>query len=376
MPFHLLIAPDKFKGCLTAAEAARLMAIGLRRARPGARATLLPLADGGDGTGDVLARALGGVKKFAWARDPLGRPVRASWVWFPKTKTAFVELASASGLWRLKAGERDPLKTSTHGTGELIRRALLLKPKRIWVAVGGSATTDGGAGLLQALGARLVMGNGERLDRPARGEDLSRVARLDLSGLTTAPAVRVLCDVTNPLTGPRGAAKVFGPQKGARPAAVEELERGMKNWARVLRRATGRRVLGVPRLGAAGGAAAGLAAVLGARPVSGADAVMEAVGFQNALRRADAVLTGEGAVDGTTPHGKAIGEAIRRSRAAGKPVYVLAGTWGKGSAEALRGVQGSALAAPGMPVEESVKRTRRLLPGAVEKMFSKIVPPH
>ncbi len=365
LELKILISPDKFKGCLTAEESARLMAVGVRRALPKTSIRILPVADGGEGTADILYGALGGRRRRTRVHDPLGRPIRAEWTWFPKTRIALLELAQASGLWRLNPLERNPLRTSTYGTGELIKAVLKSKPKTLWIAVGGSATVDGGAGLLQGLGSRLVLKGGRVLNRPARGNDLEEIERIDLSGLAEVPPITVLCDVNNPLLGDRGAARVFGPQKGASPTAVRRLERGLRRWAAVLKKATGKNVLGLSRMGAAGGAAAGIWTVLGGRFVSGADAVLDAVGFDLAAKESDLVLTGEGAVDRTTMEGKAVGRVIERSRRPRAPVIVLAGRV-EGNLDRRDGVTFKEISS-GLSTKESMKRTQKLLPEAARR---------
>lgn len=300
-----MVAPGPFKGALSAPDAARAIAAGFRLAATGVEARLMPVADGGQGTLDALVSAAGGRTRSFAAADPLGRPVDAPVGLLPGG-TAVVELASASGYERLAAAERDPEATSTYGTGELIRAALDLGARRIIVAVGGSATTDGGLGLARALGVRALDGSGAEL--PGRGCDLSRVVRLDLSGRDPRiddVEIVVACDVENPLTGPDGAAHVFGPQKGANAAAVGRLDAGLVHLAGVMRHQLGVDLAATPRAGAAGGAAAGLVALLGARLAPGAELVLDAIGFATALDGAGLCITGEGRLDETSLRGKA-----------------------------------------------------------------------
>jgi glycerate kinase len=258
-------------------------------------------------------------------RDPLGRPVEAGLGELPGG-VAVVELAQASGYERLAPGERDPERTGTWGTGELIRAALDLGARRIVVGLGGSATTDGGLGMLLALGVRALDAGGAELE--GRGADLARVAALDLSGRDPRladVAVQVACDVDNPFHGRRGAARVFGPQKGASPAAVERLDAGLARLAGAMREATGVDVQAIPGAGAAGGAAGALAAVLGAELVPGAALVLDAVRFRERLAGAALCITGEGRLDETSLAGKAPAAVAVACREEGVPCVALCG---------------------------------------------------
>jgi glycerate 2-kinase len=308
----ILVAPDKFKGTFTAEEAA--LAIGRGLGRGGIEAVeVLPVADGGEGTMDALVRALRGRVLASEAADPLGRPVEAAFGMVHGGRTAIVETAQASGLWRVSQVERDPVGASTRGTGELIAAAIESGAREVVVAAGGSATTDGGRGALEALGARFTRG------------------RADLEGLRrTLRGVRlaVACDVRNPLLGPDGAARTFAPQKGADPAAVERLERRLRDWARLARRTTGRDVSGEQMAGAAGGLAGGLAAFAGAELRPGAALVLDVAGFEPRARESFAVVTGEGRLDEQTLSGKVVFEVATRSRQAGVPCYAVVGTDG------------------------------------------------
>ncbi len=305
----VLVAPDKFKGTLTAEEAA--LTIGRGLAGGGVRTVeLLPVADGGEGTMDALVRALRGRVLATEVLDPLGRPVEAAFGLVHGGRTAIVETAQASGLWRVPQAERDPIAASTHGTGELIRAAVEAGAREVIVAAGGSATTDGGRAALEALGARFTR---DRADL----DDLRRTLR----GVRLA----VACDVRNPLLGRDGAARTYGPQKGADPAAVERLERRLRDWARMARKATGRDLAEEPMAGAAGGLAGGLSAFAGADLRPGAALVLEVVGFDARARDSFAVVTGEGRLDEQTLSGKAVFEIATRTRQAGVPCYAVVG---------------------------------------------------
>jgi len=300
---RVVVAPAPFKAALGPADAAAAMAMGVRLA--GAEAVEVPVADGGEGTLEALVAAAGGRLRTAPARDPLGRPITAEFGVLPDG-TAVVELARASGYELLSDHERDPEATSTAGTGDLIRAALDAGATRIIVGVGGSATTDGGLGIAIALGAVVLDDNGEPL--AGTGGALLRVRSVDLSGLDPRLAgtpIEVACDVTSPLVGPDGAAHVFGPQKGATHDAVERLDEGLANLAQVMAAEGLPDMADVPRAGAAGGAAGGMAAMLGAHLTDGGALVTQASGLAASLEGADLCLTGEGRLDDQTLTGKA-----------------------------------------------------------------------
>lgn len=321
----IVVAPGPFKGALSAPDAARAIAAGIRLAATGVETRLVPVADGGQGTLDALVSAAGGRTRSFTVADPLGRPVEAP-VGLLRGATAVVELASASGYERLAPQERDPEASSTYGTGELIRAALDLGATRVIVGVGGSATTDGGLGIARALGVRALDDSGAEL--AGRGADLARVARIDLSGRDPridGIEIVVACDVENPLTGADGAARVFGPQKGADAAAVERLDAGLRHLAAVIRDQIGPDLSDTPRAGAAGGAAAGLVAFLGARLAPGAELVLDAVGLAAALDGTGLCVTGEGRLDETSVQGKAPAAVASACRQAGVACVVLCG---------------------------------------------------
>jgi len=324
-PRVAVVAPAAFKGAVSAAEAARAIGAGLRLAVPGLETRLTPVADGGEGTMEALVAAAGGRERVFDVADPLGRPLRAAIGLLPGG-TAVVELAQASGYERLAADERDPEATSTFGTGRLMRAALDMGAGRILVGLGGSATNDGGLGLARALGVRALDAEGRDLE--GRGADLARVASIDRGGLDPRLAgvtIDVACDVDNPFHGPNGAAHVFGPQKGADAAAVERLDAGLANLARVILGETGLDLQGLPGAGAAGGAAGGLAALLGARLTPGAPLVLDAIGFGERLDGAHICVTGEGRLDEQSAAGKAPAAVAAACRAAGVPCVALCG---------------------------------------------------
>lgn len=320
----VIIAPDSFKGSLSAADAARAIAGGVRRAAPQAAVEQLPLADGGEGTVAALVQAAGGRLESAVVHDPIGRE-RAATFGLLRDDVAAIEMAAASGLPLLSHAERDPFGTGTRGTGELLRAALDHGVREIILGVGGSATVDGGAGALQALGARLLDAAGAPIGVGNAG--LATLASIDLDGLDPRirrVRLRVACDVQNPLTGPHGAAAVFGPQKGARPSNIAALDAHLAHFASIVRRDLGIDVSTAPGSGAAGGLTAGLLAI-GATIEPGIDLVMSAMRFEEYLDGADLVITGEGRIDRQTMHGKVISGVLARARPRRVPVIALAG---------------------------------------------------
>ncbi len=325
---RVLVAPDKFRGTLTAQQAAESIGSGWRRARPQDDLDLAPMADGGEGTMDVLVEALGGEVIRPTVAGPLGDDVRAAFgiARGGAERVAIVEMASASGLALLGVGRRDPRRTSTRGTGELIRLALDRDPARLIVGLGGSATNDGGAGMAQALGVRMLDGAGAEL--PPGGEALAGLARIDATGLDRR-IDRVVCiaatDVDNPLTGPSGASAVYGPQKGATPDDVAMLDRALGHLAAVVHRDLGIDLRDEPGAGAAGGLGFGLMAFLGARVRPGVDVVMKAVDLPSRTARSDLVITGEGRFDAQSFRGKAPAGVLHLARELSKPAVVLCG---------------------------------------------------
>jgi len=333
----VVVAPNAFKGSLTAPEAAAAIARGVRQAMPDAEIVEVPVADGGDGTVEALVTARRGEFHDVEVEGPLGRPVTARYGLIDAGRTAVVELASASGLALISDDERDPRRASTFGFGQLLHAVRRLGVTAIVAGIGGSATNDGGAGMAQALGYRLV--DAAAHDLPRGGAALARLEKIDATGFDSgwrSVAITVACDVTNPLTGPEGASAVYGPQKGADSRVVQELDRALGRLAAVIGRDLGKDVAGVPGAGAAGGAGAGLIAFLDASLVKGAPLVVEAAGLDKALAGANLVITGEGQVDSQTAFGKAPGEVAMRAQAAAVPVLMLAGSRGAGWEELTR----------------------------------------
>jgi len=317
----ILICPDSFKGTLTARDAAEAMARGAASALPDSRVILLPLADGGEGTLDALL-SVGGERRSLEVEGPSGAPVTAAWGILPDG-TGVVEMAEASGLRWVDPATNDLRAATSYGTGALIRAAIEGGCKRVLVGIGGSATNDGGLGAMRALGARFLDAEGNELKRG--GAALARLERIDLGGFldTSEVDIEVASDVNNPLCGPDGATRTFGPQKGGTPEALDELETAMCRYARVLKETFGWDVALAPGAGAAGGMGAALLAFLHGQFRSGIDVVMDAVGFSDAVVEADLIVTGEGRLDGQSLRGKAISGVL--GRAEGKPVLALCG---------------------------------------------------
>ncbi len=324
------MAPDSFKGCLTALEVCDAVACGVRRACPEATVVKVPMADGGEGTVQALVDATGGELLTQPVEGPLGDEVQALFGVMGDGATGVIEMAAASGLPLVPQDRRNPLLTSTYGTGQLMRAALRRGCRRLIVGIGGSATTDGGAGMAQALGVAFLDASGEAIHRVAGG-DLSRIAHVDTSGVDGRlkdVEIKVACDVDNPLYGPTGAAFIYGPQKGATAQMVSELDRGLRHYAAVLRADLGADVASVPGAGAAGGLGAGLLAFCNASLQRGVDIVLEAVGLVGHVAGADLVITGEGCIDGQTAFGKTPSGVARVAAAAGVPVVAVAGQVG------------------------------------------------
>ncbi len=365
-----VVAPNAFKGSLTARQAAEAMAAGVRRAVPDAEVALVPVADGGDGLVAVLADALGGEILAREVHGPRVGTVRAEFLYLAERRTAVIEMALASGLALLPDAERDPTQTTTFGTGELIAAALELGARRILLGLGGSATTDGGIGLAAALGARFLDSAGTEV-RPVGGE-MNRIERIDLEPLRrrlAGVAVEGVCDVDNPLLGPRGAAHVYGPQKGATPAQVKELDAGLARLAQVVARDLGREVAEVPGAGAAGGLGAGLMAFLDATLRPGVAAVLDLVGLEENLQAADLVLTAEGRIDGQTACGKAPAGVAAAARQAGIPCLALAGGLGEGVEELhAAGIAACFTICPGpVSLEQAMRAAGPYLTAATEQ---------
>ena len=301
----IVIAPDSFKGSASAKQVAEALARGWRKVFPNAELVTVPMADGGEGTMEALVDATGGKMQEVEVSDPLGRPLSACYGILGDGKTAVVEVAAASGLPLLAPSERKPLQTTTYGTGQLIRAALKEGVERLLIGLGGSATVDGGAGLVSALGARLLDADGQPIG-PGGGSlgSLAQIQLGELPKLIEGVEVLAACDVDNPLTGPNGAAAVFGPQKGAAPQDVQVLDQNLAHYAQIISKELQVEVANLPGAGAAGGLGAGLVAFLGAKLIPGIQMVIEASKLEDKLEGCDLVITGEGKLDGQSAGGK------------------------------------------------------------------------
>jgi glycerate kinase len=367
---NIIVAPDSFKGSLTALQAADAIVQGIRDVAPEAEIVSIPLADGGEGTVESLVLATRGrflTKKVA---GPLGDPVEATFGVLGDDVTGVVEMAAAAGLGLIPREQRNPLLTTTYGVGELILAALSAGCTRLIVGLGGSATNDGGAGMAQALGARLVAAGGGEL--PRGGAALAHLDRIDLSGADPRVGQVVISaasDVTNPLCGPKGAAAIYGPQKGATPEMVAQLDQALAHFAQVIERDLGVDVREMSGAGAAGGLGAGMIAFCGAQIRSGASLVLEILRFEDYLEAADLVMTGEGKIDRQIEFGKAISGVALLAEKHGVPLIAFTGSLEEEPEQlARRGVQAVVPIIPGpMPEQEAMSRAGELLQAAAER---------
>jgi glycerate 2-kinase len=322
----IVIAPDSFKESLTAMEVAESIEKGLKSVFPEAELIKVPMADGGEGTVQSLVDATGGLIYNKMVTGPLGEPVEAFFGILGHGKTAVIEMAAASGLHLVTKEKRNPLLTSTRGTGELILTALDHGVKHIIIGLGGSATNDGGAGMAMALGASLLDESGMEIGEG--GGALLNLARIDITEMDKRLAnvkFEVACDVDNPLTGDRGASAIFGPQKGATPEIVEKLDQNLAHYAKVIQRDLGKSINEVPGAGAAGGLGGGLLAFLSATLKSGVNIVIAATGLAQQIKGADLVITGEGKIDGQTIYGKTPIGVAKTAKLFDVPVIAIAG---------------------------------------------------
>lgn len=367
----IIFAPDSFKGSLSAERACELLEKEAKKVFPDCRTVSMPVSDGGEGAVDVVIPSLQGKIQQLLVHGPLGDAVTAQYGVF-RENCMMIEMASASGLTLVEPEKRDILHANTFGTGELIRHGLDAGCRNFYIAIGGSATNDGGIGCASALGVRFLDEEGNELS--PLPENLKKIARIDISKIHPAlkeSSFTVMCDVTNPLTGPEGATNVFGPQKGGSREELELLEDGMVHYRKVLKEFTGIDVGGVPGAGAAGGLGAGLLAFTGAQMESGIQVILRILGFEELIADADLVITGEGQIDYQSAFGKVpsgVGKACLRH---GVPCVVLAGSIGKG-AEKLEecGICSmmSILNAP-MPLKEAIERAEELFSGAAHRLF-------
>ncbi|MEH7075914.1 glycerate kinase family protein [Neobacillus drentensis] len=326
-----VLAPDSFKESMSAKNAALAMEKGILKVFPDAECVIVPMADGGEGTVESLVSMTNGEIIKTEVLGPLGEKRIAEYGLLGEGQTAVIEMATASGLELIRPEDRNPLLTTTYGTGQLIKHALDKGVSRILIGIGGSATNDGGAGMLQALGVSLKDENGEELD--FGGGPLGQLQKIDLSGLDkrlSAVKIDVACDVTNPLIGASGASAIFGPQKGATPEMVEVLDRNLTLFANLIKQEIGKDIAGMEGAGAAGGLGAGLVAFLNAQLKKGVELVIEYTGLEERVKGADYVFTGEGSIDGQTLFGKTPYGVATIAQKYSIPVIAFAGKIGKG----------------------------------------------
>lgn len=367
---RIVIAPQALKGSLSAAEAGRAIAQGAREVYPEAEIQIVPVADGGEGTAQALVDASGGRLLEREVRGPLGQPVRAFFGLMGDGRTAIIEMAACAGLPLVSAEQRDPRVTTTYGVGELILAALAEGCARFIIGIGGSATNDGGAGMAQALGARLLDEQGHEL--PAGGAALSRLARIETEHMDSrlqGCTFEVACDVTNPLCGPTGASAVYGPQKGATPAMVTELDAALDHYAQIVEHDLGHAVRDIPGAGAAGGLGAGLLAFLRATLRPGAQIVLEAVHLEEQISTANLVITAEGRLDSQTAYGKSVGAVAALAKKYHLPVLAIAGGLGDDYQEIYRlGIDGIAVLPSGpMSLTEAMQQAEQLTRASTER---------
>jgi glycerate 2-kinase len=355
---RILIAPDKFKGSLTAKEVAENIAIGLRSVCPDALIETMPVADGGEGTAEAICDACGGEWISGRAHDALGRPIEARSGWLRDRAIAVMEMSAAAGLWRIAPNERDLLNANTFGVGEMLNEAIQRGAKKILLGLGGSATNDGGLGMARALGFRFLASEGERdLLTPRELGELIRI----VAPTRAFPKIIAAVDVRNPLLGSRGATRTFGPQKGGSEEQLELLERGLERLADVVGRDLGCDFREEPGAGAAGGLGFGLMSFCGATIKPGFEIVAEFIGLRAAVEKTDVVITGEGRLDEQTLEGKAPAGVAGIARQFGKPVFAIVGSAGEGNAGPALFDAVLVLARGDITPQESVTRAAALL---------------
>ncbi|MGM9926083.1 MAG: glycerate kinase [Bacillus sp. (in: firmicutes)] len=369
---NIVIAPDSFKGSLTSSEAAKAIERGVHKARAHVKTVLVPIADGGEGTMDSLLLATNGHKKEVTVKNPLQRPVQAAYGILGDGRTCVIEMANASGLCLIETHERNPMATTTFGTGELIKSALDEGYQHFILAIGGSATNDGGIGMLQALGMRFLDDRGMPVGYG--GAELARITEIDdrnFDARIKGCEFIIASDVQNPLIGPDGASYVFGPQKGADPEMVETLDLSLSHWADIVEKHTSIRLHDKPGAGAAGGIGGAFQAFFPSETRRGIDIVMEYTQLDEHLQKADCVFTGEGQIDFQTAYGKVPIGVAGAAKKYQIPVFALAGSLGKGIEELYEhGITSvhSIVNAP-MTLEEAMSRASELLEEAAEQII-------
>ena len=367
----ILFASDSFKGTLSSEMIIKLLDTSAKQVFPDCETFGVPIADGGEGTVDAVIAVTRGEIRQVTVHGPLMEEVTASYGVF-REDSAIIEMAAASGLPMVPAGKQNPLHTTTYGTGELIKDALDAGYRKLSIAIGGSATNDGGMGAMRALGVRFLDNGGQELE--GCGRDLIRVADIDVSGLHPGVAeaeITVMCDVNNPLTGPDGATYTFGKQKGGTPPVLDELEAGMKQYRTILEDKLGMDVDKIPGAGAAGGLGAALCVFLHANLKSGIETVLDVIGFDDLLDGVDLVVTGEGRIDWQSAFGKVPSGVGARCQARGIPAVAVVGGMGNGAEKIYEfGIDSMITTINGaMEIEEALDRAEELYAGAADRMF-------
>jgi glycerate kinase len=365
------VAPDSYKGSVSAVGVAEAMERGILKIFPTMEVHKIPIADGGEGTVEALVTATQGELRIAEVRGPLGEPLKACWGVLGDGKTAVIEMAAASGLPLVPKDKRNPLITTTYGTGELVRSALEAGLRRIILGIGGSATNDGGVGMAEALGVKFLSQDGAEL--PPGGGSLLKLHTIDLTGLDprlSETEITVACDVDNPLCGKRGAAAVFGPQKGATPEMVMELDAALNHFACCAREVTGRDVAELAGAGAAGGLGAGLLFFTTAKLKPGVEIVLDAVNFADIVKSAAFVITGEGRTDFQTAYGKAPVGVAKVAKQFDVPVFCISGGLGDGADDVLaQGIDAVMSICSGpLSLEECMKNGEVLVEAAAARL--------
>lgn len=378
MQMKIICAPDSFKDCLPASRVAAAMLLGIRRVAAEARVDCCPIADGGEGTAEILAAARSALPRSVCVAGPLGVKVDATLFVEDEHSLGIIDMASAAGLVLIDHLQRDVMRSTTYGVGELLLAACESGASRVIVGVGGSATNDGGCGMAQAIGVRFMDAMGTIIPAPMGGIDLLAVASIDMRGINPAifeVEIIVACDVDNPLTGAHGAAKIYAAQKGATGAQIELLDRGLVNLAAIVQRTLGIDIT-VARAGAAGGLAAGLVAFTGASLASGVEIVLDAVHFDERVRNCDLCLTGEGRLDGQSLSGKACLGVARRAAKAGVPSIALVGSATIDPDQARQaGLSAYELIGGGLSTTESIRRAEELIANAAERVVTRFLRP-
>jgi glycerate kinase len=366
---QILIAPDKFKGSLSAREVAENIALGLRDVLPNAKIDIVPMADGGEGTADVICDALSGKWVNCKVRDPLGRQIEARYAWIANCKLAVMEMSEAAGMRRVTENERDPLRANTFGVGEMLLAAAQGSSDEIIIGLGGSATNDGGFGMARAIGFRFFAGDKELAGDVSELQKLTRIQAPVAAGVSPAsstslpPQLKIVAaaDVRNPLLGENGATHVFGPQKGATPDNIDVLERALTNLADIVSKEFGVNYRDAAGAGAAGGLGFGLMSFCGAKIRPGFDVVAESIGFESKMHDVDIVITGEGSLDRQTLEGKTPAGVAQLARKLGKRVFAVVGRASEDRQAREIFDEVYVLARPGISEKEQMARTAELL---------------